>query len=162
MKDPQELFVRMAIDGWNGQMNATNTLLDKLSDAQLMQEVSPSRNRGIYLLGHLIVVHDMMMPLLRFQDVLHPELKPLFLDAPDGSIATLPSVQEMREQWTRVNDTLMQHMKGLPATEWFTRHASIPEEDFVKEPHRNRLNVLIGRTYHLSYHRGQLTLLPNK
>ena len=54
------------------------------------------------------------------------------------------------------------NIKGLPADEWFTRHANITEADFPKEPHRNRLNVLLSRTTHLSNHRGQLTLLTNK
>ena len=53
-------------------------------------------------------------------------------------------------------------MKALPAAEWFTRHANISEADFPKEPHRNRLNVLLSRTSHLAYHRGQLVLLANK
>ena len=32
-------------------------------------------------------------------------------------------------------------------------------EDFIKEPHRNKLNVLLTRTTHLAYHAGQLALL---
>jgi hypothetical protein len=32
----------------------------------------------------------------------------------------------------------------------------------AKEPHRNRLNVLLGRMNHLSFHRGQLILLTKK
>ncbi|HWZ04565.1 MAG TPA: hypothetical protein VNX40_13200 [Mucilaginibacter sp.] len=48
-----EIFVKMALDAWHGQLKSTDSLLNKLSDEQLMQEVSPGRNRGIYLLGHL-------------------------------------------------------------------------------------------------------------
>ena len=33
------------------------------------------------------------------------------------------------------------------------------EEDFIKEPHRNKLNIILTRTTHLSYHTGQLALL---
>lgn len=162
MNVPNELFVKMVIDAWNRELSATNKLLEKLTDEQLMQEVSPARNRGIYLLGHLTAEHDQMMPLLRFQEATHPELVPIFLDAPDKTVETLPSLQELRAYWTVVNDTLMGHIAGLPADEWFTRHANITEADFPKEPHRNRLNVLLSRTTHLSNHRGQLTLLTNK
>lgn len=162
MNVPTELFVKMVIDAWNRELGATNKLLEKLTDEQLMQEVSPSRNRGIYLLGHLTAEHDQMMPLLRFQEATHPELVPIFLDAPDKAVATLPSLQELRAYWTAVNDTLMGHIARLPAAEWFTRHANIAEADFPNEPHRNRLNVLLSRTTHLSNHRGQLTLLTNK
>ncbi len=157
-----ELFVKMAIDAWTKELNATEKLLEKLSDEQLMNEVAPSRNRGIYLVGHLIAEHDQMMSLLRFQPALHPELKPPFIDAPDRAIAELPTLTQLREQWRTVSGTLMQHIVRLPAEEWFTRHANISEEDFPKEPHRNRLNVLLSRTSHLAYHRGQLVLLANK
>lgn len=162
MNQPNELFVKMVIDAWTRNLSTTNSLLDKLSDDQLIGEVSPGRNRGIYLLGHLTAVHDESLRLLRFQPELHPELKPLFIDAPDRAIPTLPSVGQLREQWKNVNTTLMGHIDRLAADEWFTRHASISDEDFAKEPHRNRLNLLIGRITHLVYHRGQLVLLASK
>jgi len=47
----------------------------------------------------------------------------------------------------------------MQPTEWFTRHTSVSEEDFIKEPHRNKLNVLITRATHQSYHLGQLIYL---
>jgi hypothetical protein len=158
----QELFVKMAIDSWQLQLNAFNGLLDKLSDDQLMEEVAPGRNRGIYLLGHLTAVHDLIFPLLRFGDSLYPELKPVFIDAPDKKTGDLPPTKQLRTQWRTVNEKLMDHFYALPEDEWFTRHASISEEDFKKEPHRNRLNVLLSRTNHLSNHRGQFTFLIKK
>lgn len=161
MIDPQ-LFVKMVLDAWSNEIKFTNLLLEKLDDGQLMREIAPGRNRGIYLLGHLTAVHDQMMPLLLFQEVLHPELYRPFHDEPDKAIADLPSVVQLRAYWKEVNDTLMGHMKKLPAEEWFTRHKNISAEDFQKEPHRNRLNVVISRTNHLSNHRGQLTLLTKK
>jgi hypothetical protein len=154
-----DVFVKMALDAWNSELKYTNALLEKLSDEQLMQAVAPGRNRGIYLLGHLAAVHDQMLPLLRFQATIHPALFKPFHDEPDGAVADLPTIPQLRTQWKEVNDALMDHMKGLPPAEWFTRHANISEEDFPKEPHRNRLNVVISRTSHLAYHRGQLALL---
>ena len=160
MNDKQ-LFVKMALDTWSERMKATGDLVAKLTDDQLMSEVAPGRNRGIYLVGHLACVHDQMLPLLRFQEMLHPEWKSAFIDEADKSVA-LPPVEQVRAYWMAVHDTLMGHMTALPAEEWFTRHASISEEDFVKEPHRNRLNLLMNRTNHMSYHRGQLVLLVEK
>ena len=157
-----ELFVRMAVNAWSSELKATNELLTKLSDEQLMREISPGRNRGIYLLGHLTAEHDRMLPLLRFQDATHPQLHKPFIEEADKAVAELPALSQLRSQWKEVNATLMDHIKGLPAAEWFTRHANISEEDLPKEPHRNRLNVLISRTNHLAYHRGQLVLLSNK
>jgi len=34
----------------------------------------------------------------------------------------------------------------------------VSEEDFAKEPHRNRFTMLLGRTAHLGFHLGQAVL----
>lgn len=141
---------------------ATNKIFDNLSDEELLHEVAPGRNRGIYLLGHLTVVHDLMLPLLRFEEARYPELKSVFLSSPDKTVEAIPSAHQLRQQWKEVNEALSDHINNLPADEWFTRHSNISEEDFIKEPNRNRLNVLLDRTIHLSNHRGQLLLLQNK
>ena len=157
-----ELFVKMVTDSWQKQLAATNKIFDNLSDEELLDEVAPGRNRAIYLLGHLTTVHDRMLPLLGFEESKYPELKAVFLDSPDKAVDGIPSASELRQQWHDVNETLSNHIKSLPADDWFTRHANISQEDFIKEPHRNRLNVLLDRTIHLSNHRGQLLLLQNK
>jgi hypothetical protein len=157
-----ELLIKMITNSWQAKLNATNNIFDNLSDEELLHEVSPGRNRGIYLLGHLTAVHDRMLPLLRFEAARYPELKPIFLDSPDKAIEAIPSALQLRQQWKEVNEALSNQIQNLPADDWFTRHANISEEDFMKEPHRNRLNVLLDRTIHLSNHRGQLLLLKNK
>ncbi|MGN6541128.1 MAG: DinB family protein [Ginsengibacter sp.] len=154
-----ELLVKMITDSWRKQLTATNKIFDNLSDEELMQEVAPGRNRAIYLLGHLTAVHDRMFPLLGFEESKYPDLKAVFLDSPDKAVDAIPSASELRQRWHDVNETLSNHIKSLPADDWFTRHANISQEDFIKEPHRNRLNVLLDRTVHLSNHRGQLLLL---
>lgn len=155
----QQFFVKMVLDNWQGQLNAMDKLLVRLSDGQLMNAIAPGRNRGIYLLGHLVAVHDLMLPLLRFEDVVYPDLQPVFVDAPDRAFETMHPVEMLRKQWSAVNERLLTHFNSLPTADWFIRHANVSEEDFAKEPKRNRLNVIIGRTSHLTYHRGQLILL---
>ena len=157
-----ELLIKMITDSWRKQVSATDKIFDNLSDEELLQEVSPRRNRGIYLLGHLTAVHDLMLQLLRFEPAKYPGLKPVFLDSADKAVEAIPSALQLRQQWKDVNETLSDHIKNLPADDWFTRHSNISEEGFVKEPNRNRLNVLLDRTIHLSNHRGQLLLLQNK
>ena len=41
---------------------------------------------------------------------------------------------------------------------WLSRHTSVSVEDFAKEPHRNRLSVLLSRNSHLASHLGQIAL----
>ena len=70
--------------------------------------------------------------------------------------------QELKDNWTTVNTALTAHFAQLQPEEWLERHTRVSEADFVLEPHRNKLNVLISRTNHISYHAGQLVLLPNR
>jgi hypothetical protein len=161
MEDKQ-LFVKMVLDSCRNQIKLVNNILAKLSNEELENEVSPTRNRGVYILGHLTAVHDLMLPLLRFEESIYPDLQPIFFDAPDGEMSSMPSVEQVKKQWNDVNDKLFFHFENLPAEEWFTRHANVSQEDFLKEPNRNRLNVLNGRTLHTSYHRGQLALLVKR
>jgi hypothetical protein len=59
-----ELLVKMSLSAWDAQNNELNKLLNELSDEQLQKEIAPGRNRGIYLLGHLVAVSDRMIPLI--------------------------------------------------------------------------------------------------
>ncbi len=136
-----------------------DTLLNSLTDAQLQNEVAPNKNRGVYLLGHLIAVHDDMLVLLNMGDKLYPELQKTFIASPDKSVAEIPSVTELRAFWTKQCELLKQKFESLKPEEWLEKHTAVSTEDFSKEPHRNKLNIIITRTTHLAYHTGQLVLL---
>jgi hypothetical protein len=158
----KELFIKMAVDAWNTHYARVNKLLDELSDEQLAAEVAPGRNTGIYLLGHLVAVTDRMMPLLGFGEAMYPQLEKPFLTSPDKSGLEMPSVQVLRQYWKEVNTKLSAAIANTSPDEWFMKHTAVSEADFAKEPHRNKLNVLINRTNHQSYHLGQLVFLGNK
>lgn len=149
----------MVLDRWYAQLKNSDTLFNSLTDEQLKKEFAPGRNRGIYLLGHLIAVHDDMMVLLNFGDKLYPELNEPFIKQPDKATKNIPTAKELRTYWTRQNEIMTAKINAVTTDEWFTKHTAVSEGDFAKEPHRNRLNIMITRTSHLSYHLGQLTLL---
>ncbi len=155
----EELFIKMAVDAWQTQNTRVDKLLDALSEQQLAAETAPNRNSGIYLLGHLAAVNDAMLPLLGFGEKLHPELEAVFLANPDKSGLTKPSLDQLKAYWKEINAKLTQHIKEMTPDAWFTRHNSVSAEDFAKEPHRNKLNILINRTNHQSYHMGQMNYL---
>jgi len=161
MTADKALFVKMVLDKWNATIKQTDDLLKNLSDEQLFREVAPTKNRGIYLLGHLTAAHDLMFRLLDLGNALFPDYKAIFLDKPDKVISGLPTVHELKQSWTDVNMQLGNHFKVIPSDEWFLRHTAISPDDFEKEPHRNKLNVVLTRSHHLSNHLGQLILLKN-
>jgi hypothetical protein len=159
MNTTQDLFVKMTLDNWNAHMMRFDKLLEALSDEQLQQDIAPGKNSGTYLLGHLTAVHDGMLPLLYKADKLYPELEGPYIKTPDKVQQEVISVSLLRTYWLKVNVALRQQFNATSSEEWFKKHAAVSEEDFLKEPHRNKLNVLISRTAHLAYHLGQVALL---
>ena len=158
----QEVFIKMVLDAWNIHIKRTDDLFNALSDEQLLKEIAPNRNRGLYLLGHLAAVHDRMVPILGFGNQLYPQLYEAFVEKPDKAVKDIPSIADLRVYWKEVNAKLDEQFKKLTPDAWFQRHNSVTEEDFKKEPHRNKLNLVINRTNHLASHLGQLVFLNNK
>jgi hypothetical protein len=154
-----EIMVKMVLDAWHSKIKEANDILDVLTDEQLQKEVAPNRNRGIYLLGHLTATHDGIFPLLGFRERFYPALNEVYIDNPDKSKPLLNSASELRTYWKNINSTLAEHFSKMTPDEWFEKHNSVSKEDFVKQPHRNRLNTIINRTNHLAYHNGQLVFL---
>lgn len=159
METHKHLIVKSVLDAWNSRIEAANKMFDSLSDEDLQKEVAPGRNRAIYLLGHLALVHDKMLPLLNFEPQHYAHLDDTFLTKPDKSVPEIPAAKEVRAIWKNVNSKLATHFNKLSPDEWFQKHSSVSAEDFAKEPHRNRLNVVLGRTNHLQYHMGQVALI---
>ncbi len=153
------LLRTMAIAAWNSQNKYLANLINSLSEEQLMKEIAPGRNTGIYLLGHLIAVSDALLPLLGFGDRLYPEMDEVFILNPDKSGHTMPSITELKNRLTAVNEKLDTHFQSISVDEWLERHMAVSPEDFAKEPHRNKLNVLLNRTGHMANHIGQMLLL---
>ena len=162
MKATEELMVKMALDAWHTHIKRTDDLFNELSDEKLMTEIAPGRNRGVYLLGHLTAVHDRMLPLLGFGEQRNPELYKIFVESPDKTVDQIPATNELRAFWKKTNEKLAEEFNKLTARDWFQRHNAVSEEDFSKEPHRNKLNLVINRTNHLATHLGQLVFLPDK
>jgi len=154
-----QIMVKMILDRWYALVKDFETALGTMSDEQLQKEVAPGKNRGIYLLGHLIAVHDDMLRLLNWGDKLYPELAEPFVTSPDKAVATIPPAKELRAAWQRLNGVLTQRINSLTPEEWFEKHTAVSAEDFSKEPHRNKLNIMVTRTTHLCYHLGQFILL---
>ncbi len=157
--NPNQLIVKMVFDRWYASIKNWDALLNVITDTQLEKEIAAGKNRGIYLLGHLIAVHDEMLLLLDIGDKLYPQLHEPFLRSTDKTIAQIPSAKELRANWTEQCAVLKQKMDRLTPEQWFEKHTAVTAEDFIKEPHRNKLNIIITRTTHLAYHTGQLVLL---
>ena len=162
MLSSKKVFVKMALMAWETYNDRVNKLIDKLTDEQLSREIAPGKNTGTYLFGHLIAINDNLFPLFGLGKNIYPQLGKIFVDAPDKSGFEFPSPAELKKYWHDVNSKLADYFSKMTPDDWFTKHNAVSAGDFAKEPHRNKLNVILNRTNHQSYHLGQMIyLLPS-
>ena len=151
-------YVNLALKTWNTQIDRADKLFAGLSSEEVLREIAPGRNRLLYVWGHLTAAHDAMLPLLSLGERLHPEFDVAFISNPDKSQADIPSHEQVRRAWNAVNAELRKGFEYMSWSDWVLRHSSVSEEDFAKDPSRNRFAILLSRTNHLSYHLGQAVL----
>ena len=154
----EKWLIDSALRGWKSHIERADKLFGDLSPKQLEQEVAPGKNRLIYLWGHLAAVNDRLLPLLEIGERLHPEFDDMFISNPDKSVPLTVSEQSLKAAWQEINQKLWHGFAKFSDSDWTQRHTAVSEEDFEREPHRNRFSVLLGRTAHLSYHLGQAAL----
>jgi hypothetical protein len=154
----ENLMIQSVLSNWRLTITRLSTLFGGLSQAEFFEEVAPGRNRIVYLLGHLTAVHDSTLEVLGFGTKSHPELDEFFIKKPDRVYETLPDVADLMSFWERVNQRLYDGMESLSLKQWVGRHRAVSDEDFVKNPTRSCLTVVLNRTNHASYHLGQLEL----
>lgn len=151
-------LIDSALSNWRSTVDRVDKHFGNLSQEQLLKEVAPGKNRLIYLWGHLTAVNDALIPLLGFGSRLHPELELMFVSNPDRTVATILSGDDLKIIWQETNQVLWTEFSKLSPADWLQKHSAVSEEDFLREPHRNRFTVLLGRTMHMAYHLGQAKL----
>ncbi len=156
---PDVSLIDSALRTWKSNIDRAGKLFGGLSETQLQQEIAPGKNRLLYIWGHLTAVNDALLPLLGVGEKLHPELDPMFLSNPDRSQQKILSGEELKRVWDEINGSLWSAFSKWTPSEWLQKHTSVSDADFVKEPHRNRFTILLGRTSHLAYHLGQANLV---
>jgi hypothetical protein len=153
------LFVQMALGAWNTYVERGNKYLASISDEDMQTEVAPGKNRIIYLVGHLVAIHDKLFELLGIGQRSHADLDQPFIAKPDRATTDIPDAATLRKYWKEVHENLSKRFNEMSADEWFAKHSAVSAEDFAKDPTRNKLNVVINRTNHLNYHLGQMKLV---
>ncbi len=141
------------------QVKRTEQLFNSCSEEQLLKEIAPGKNRSIYIIGHMIAYHDAMNEILGTGKRSYSQLDAAFMHNPDRTGFDMPSVAELKQYWNDVHEQLSNAFEAMHQDDWFKRHNNMTDEDFAKEPARNKLSVLLNRTNHVAYHLGQLRLL---
>jgi hypothetical protein len=154
----EEILGITVLNSWKLVISRFDKTLAEFTDEQLQQQAAPGRNRVFYLVGHLTAMHDRMFPLLGLGERLHPELDEPYITNPDRVLADPLSATELRRAWAEVNNKLTTAFEKFKLEHWLQKHTAVSDEDFVKDPSRNRLAVLMSRTNHTSFHSGQAIL----
>lgn len=154
----EQLFIQVAIKAWEMQIERTDKLINSLSDDDFMKEIAPGKNRIIYLVGHLIAVNDNILAMYGAGARSYAHLDEAFVKNPDRSGLNMPDVATIKQDWKKSNEQLAALFAGMSMDDWLSKHTAISEEDFAREPHRNKLAVLLNRTGHVAYHLGQMRL----
>lgn len=154
----EEMLSQTALHSWKLVIGRLNDAIAPLSDEQLQKQVAPGKNRLLYLVGHLTAVHDRMFPMLGLGERLHPELDDIYITSPDRTRPDPVSAAELKQTWSEVNTKLTAAFEKLTPQQWLEKHTAVSDQDFAKDPTRNRLAVLMSRTSHAAFHTGQAAL----
>ena len=154
----EEILSRTALNSWKLVVDRFSQAVAPLSDEQIERQVATGKNRVRYLLGHLTAIHDRMFPLLGLGERLHPELDETYVTNPDRALPDPISVTDLKNAWSEINHKFTSAFETFTPNEWLEKHTAVSDEDFAKDPTRNRLAVVMSRTNHASFHLGQATL----
>ncbi|MBS1517152.1 MAG: DinB family protein [Bacteroidetes bacterium] len=133
-------------------------VLNGLDDADFKHELSPGKNNGVWLLGHLVVCDDDFSLYMGKGDILYPDYVDLFgqgtkVMPPEK----YPPVKELREGWKKVCEKNYRIYSNIRDEELKEPHALVKniEEDYFK----TKENIIMHWQLHQMYHAGQLAVI---
>ena len=156
---PEQLFAATTVASWKQVIGRLAEPVAALTEEQLQRQIAPNKNRVIYIVGHLIAVNDRLFPLLGIGERMYPSLDEVYLTNPDRKLPDPLSLADLKKAWSSVHEKLTAAFDAFTPAQWLERHTAVSEEEFAKEPLRNRLAVVQSRTNHVSFHGGQLVLV---
>jgi len=153
-----DFMIDLILDQWENKIIETTEVFGSIGAQNAMQPVAPGKNRVIYLLGHLIAVHDRLFEALNLNERRYPEYDEMFL-TPQHPSNQYPAYELLLEQWISTNETLLPGLRLLTVQDWQSKHHYVSDYDFNLNPKRNKFSVFLSRNAHLFHHSGQLALI---
>ena len=154
-----EKIISQLLGQWQDTYTRLTQLFESLSSWAWDKEIALGRNKPKYLMGHFTAVHDRIIDAMELGERFYPQLDELYINQPQNDTAPYEDYASIKQKWIKVNEYLLQRFKTMSMDDWFRKHHYVSEADFAKEPHRNKLAILISRFTHMYLHLGQLRLL---
>lgn len=135
-----------------------NIYIGELSDEEFKMELSPGKNHGIWILGHLITSDDDFSVYMGKGDLLFPEYAELFGQGSKLQPAeSYSEVSILKERWKQIiekNNKIYVDLKDSELEETPENMTGDMENYF-----KNKGKVIMAWQLHQMYHGGQLSVL---
>lgn len=142
-------------DAYNRRMQKT---FDTISEENFNKSIVPGGNSPSWLMGHLADTDDALLELFGIRNRMFPELAKVYHHERGSNQSGHLSKEELNKKWKAIVAELDSAFKSMSESDWLARHMAVSEEDFRKEPHRNKLNVMLSRVTHKASHLGQIDM----
>jgi DinB superfamily len=143
---------------WNTYNRIMQKTLDSITEENFYKPIVAEGNSPSWLMGHLADTDDALLTLFGIRERMFPELAKIYHHERGTNQTGHLSKAELITKWKTIIGELDRVFKSMSESDWHARHMAVSEEDFKKEPHRNKLNVMLSRVTHKASHLGQIAL----
>ncbi len=143
---------------WSMYNNRMQKVFETISEENYNKPISANGNSPSWIMGHLADTDDSLLELFGIGNRKHPELKTIYHHERGTNQSGHLSKIDLMTKWKSITSELDKAFKSWSEGEWLSRHTAVSEEDFKKEPHRNKLNVMLSRVGHRASHLGQIAM----
>lgn len=143
---------------WETYNRRMQKVLDTIKDEDYFKPIVSGGNSPSWIIGHLVETDDALLELFGIRPRMFPELAKIYHHERNANQVGHLTKEELTLKWKAISEELSKSFKSMNETDWLGRHMAVSEADFMKEPHRNKLNVMLGRVSHKASHLGQIAI----
>lgn len=144
---------------WNANNKRMMKVLETMSIEKYNTPLIQGGNTPGWILGHLVDTDDALLPLLGIGERKFPALENIYHHTRGANYQGHLTQQELLEKWKVISEELDKAFTRWSEGDWLAKHTAVNEDDFKKEPQRNRLNVMLSRVTHKASHLGQIAMI---
>ena len=143
---------------WDTYNRRMQKAIESIPDEKVYQSIVPGGNSPSWLMGHLADTDDALLELFGIRQRMFPELAKIYHHERGTNQSGHLSKAELLTKWKVIVAELDRTFRAMTESDWHSKHTAVSDEDFKKEPHRNKLNVMLSRVTHKASHLGQMAM----
>ena len=151
-------IIEISLLQWDTYNRRMQKVIDTITDQNFNSAIVANGNSPSWLLGHLADTDDKLLELFGIKNRMFPELEKIYHHDRGTNQTSHLSKEDLNTKWKAITAELDNAFKSWSESDWLSKHAAVTEDDFKKEPQRNKLNVLLSRVAHKASHLGQIAM----